>query len=157
MLLDSTDLKIIAALEEDARMSFAELSERVGLSKTPCWKRVKGLEDAGVIRGYVTRLTPAALGFGIQAVVHASVEFEQSDAFEDAVRRHPLIIRCHATTGESDYVLHIVAVDMVALDQLLRREISRLPGVRRTVTAMATREIKGDARLSEAVRHSGGS
>lgn len=156
MLLDQTDLRILAALEEDARMSFAELAERVGLSKTPCWKRVKALEEAGVIRQYITRLTPTALGFGIQAVIQASVEFEQSDAFEEAVRKHPLIIRCHATTGEADYVLHIVAVDMAALDQLLRKEISRLPGVRRTVTAMATREIKGDARLSEAVRHSGG-
>jgi len=151
--MDALDRRIVGLLEADARISFAALAERVNLSKTPCWKRVKALEDAGIIRGYAARLDPAGLGFGIEAFVQASVEFDQSEAFEQAVRRHPLVLRCHATTGEADYLLHIVAVDMADLDGVLRKEISRLPGVRRTVTSMATREIKGRVSFAEAVRH----
>jgi Lrp/AsnC family leucine-responsive transcriptional regulator len=151
--MDTLDRKIVSLLEADGRISFAALAEQVNLSKTPCWKRVKALEEAGIIRGYTTRLDPARLGFGIEAFVQASVEFELSEAFEDAVRRHPLVLRCHATTGEADYLLHIVAVDMADLDRVLRKEISRLPGVRRTVTSMATREIKGNVSFAEAVRH----
>jgi Lrp/AsnC family leucine-responsive transcriptional regulator len=150
--VDAIDRKIVSLLEKDARMSFAALAEQVSLSKTPCWKRVKALEDAGVIRGYTARLNPARLGFGIEAFVQVSVEFELYEAFEAAVQRHPLVLRCHATTGEADYLLHIVAVDMADLDSVLRKEISRLPGVRRTVTSMATRAIKDMASLADAAR-----
>ncbi|MBL0372247.1 Lrp/AsnC family transcriptional regulator [Rhizobium sp. KVB221] len=154
--MDALDRKIVAALEADARISFMALAEQVGLSKTPCWKRVKALEDAGIIRGYTTRLDPAKLGFGIEAFVQASVEFELSEAFELAVLKEPFILSCHATTGEADYLLHIVAADMIALDHVLRKEISRLPGVRRTVTSMATREIKGAVSYSDAMRRAHG-
>jgi Lrp/AsnC family leucine-responsive transcriptional regulator len=150
--MDALDRKIVSLLEADARISFAALADHVNLSKTPCWKRVKALEDAGIIRGYTARLDAARLGFGIEAFIQVSVEFELSEAFEDAVRRHPLILRCHATTGEADYLLHIVAVDMSDLDRVLRKEISRLPGVRRTVTSMATREIKENVSLADALR-----
>ncbi|MER8754516.1 Lrp/AsnC family transcriptional regulator [Mesorhizobium sp. M0976] len=161
MLLDAVDRKIVAALERDARISFAALADEVGLSKTPCWKRVKALEDAGVIRGYSTRIDPAKLGFGIEAFIQVSIDFELSDAFEAAVQKHPLIRRCHATTGEADYLLQIVTVDllqivtvdMMALDRMLREELSRLPGVRRTITSMAMREIKGGISFANAVGH----
>lgn len=134
-------------------MSFAELAEAVGLSKTPCWKRVKALEEAGLITGYRTLIDAAALGFGLEAFVQVSLQPETSDAFEAAVRRHPLIRRCHATTGEADYLLEIMAVSMSQLDALLRQEISRLPGVRRTVTSMMTRAIKRDTSMAEACLH----
>jgi Lrp/AsnC family leucine-responsive transcriptional regulator len=149
-VLDSVDRKIISALEADARISFSALADDVGLSKTPCWKRVKALEDAGVIRGYAARLDPGKLGFGIEAFIQVSIDFELSEEFEAAVRAHPLIWRCHATTGEADYLLHIVTVDMAALDQMLREELSRLPGVKRTVTSMAMREIKGEISFAAA-------
>lgn len=153
--MNAIDKKIIQILEADARISFAALAEQTGLSKSPCWKRVKALEEEGVIRNYVTRLDPAKLGFGVEAFVQVSIDFELSDAFETSVRNHPLIWRCHATTGDADYLLHIIAADMAALDTLLRQELCRLPGVRRTVTAMVTREIKGDISLAEAARHAG--
>jgi DNA-binding Lrp family transcriptional regulator len=155
MDLDVIDHKIVSALEADARISFAALADLVGLSKTPCWKRVKALEEAGVIRGYRTLLDPAQLGFGLEAFVQVSIDVERFDAFEAAVRSHPLITRCHATTGEADYLLHILATDMAALDRLLRQELNRLPGVRHTVTSMSTREIKSDISLAEAARHAG--
>ena len=153
MDLSALDLKIVSALESDARISFAALAEHVGLSKTPCWKRVKALEEAGLILGYTTRLDPAQLGFGLEAFVQVSIDFELSEAFEAAVRQNPLIWRCHATTGEADYLLHVLAVDMAALDRQLRQELSRLPGVRRTATSMSTREIKTTISFAAAVRH----
>lgn len=153
--MDSIDKKIIRLLEGNARISFAELAEDVGLSKTPCWKRVKALEEEGVIRGYTTAFGLAELGFGIEAFVQVTIQSETYEAFEAAVKRHPLIRRCYATTGEADYLLHIIAVDMADLDTLLRQEISRLPGVRRTVTAMITREIKGDLSIAGALQQVG--
>jgi Lrp/AsnC family leucine-responsive transcriptional regulator len=152
-MLDALDRKIIAALERDGRTSFAVLADEVGLSKTPCWKRVKALEDAGIIRGYTTRIDPARLGFGIEAFIQVTIDFELSEAFEAAVRKHPLIRRCYATTGEADYLLQIVTVDMIALDRMLREELSRLPGVRRTITSMAMREIKSDISFADAIGH----
>ena len=110
----------------------------------------QALEEAGIIRGYSTRVDPARIGFGIEAFIQVSIDFEVSDAFEAAVKKHPLIRRCYATTGEADYLLQIVTVDMMALDKMLREELSRLPGVRRTVTSMAMREIKGDISFAEA-------
>lgn len=151
--MNSIDRKIIRLLEENARISFAELAEQVGLSKTPCWKRVKALEEAGYVRGYTTSFDPAKLGFGIEAFVQVTIQSESYEAFEAAVLRHPLVRRCHATTGEGDYLLQILAVDMAALDSLLRQEITRLPGVRRTVTAMVTREIKGEFSMATALQH----
>jgi len=155
LALSLLDQKIVSALEADARMSFAALAEIVGLSKTPCWKRVKALEEAGIIRGYRTMLDAALLGFGLEAFIQVSIDFELSEAFEAAVRRHPLIWRCHATTGEADYLLHIVATDMNSLDRILRQELCRLPGVKRTSTSMSTREIKSDISFAEAARHVG--
>ncbi|AYG60991.1 Lrp/AsnC family transcriptional regulator [Rhizobium jaguaris] len=157
MDLDALDHKIISALEADARISFAALADLVGLSKTPCWKRVKALEEAGVIKGYRTILDPAQLGFGLEAFVQVSIDVELFEAFEAAVRRHPLIWRCHATTGEADYLLHILAADMAALDRLLRQELNRLPGVRHTMTSMSTREIKSDISFADAAWHIGSS
>ncbi len=153
MDLNPLDQKIVTALEADARLSFAALADQVGLSKTPCWKRVKALEEAGVIRGYRTMLDPALLGFGIEAFVQISIDPERFEAFEAAVREHPLIWRCHATTGEADYLLHVLAADMSDLDRLLRQELSRLPGVHRTITSMATREIKSDISFASAALH----
>lgn len=148
----AADSKIIALLEADARISFSDLAEQVALSKTACWKRVKALEDVGAIRSYGARLDAATLGFNLEAFVQVSIDNEQSHAFEAAVLRHPLIRRCHATTGEADYLLHIIATDMVALDDLLREDIRRLPGVRRTLTSMSTRTIKTDVSLAAAHR-----
>ncbi|MBB4006125.1 Lrp/AsnC family transcriptional regulator [Allorhizobium taibaishanense] len=150
--MDQLDRKIIRALERDARISYAALSEEVSLSKSPCWARVKAMEEQGVIRGYRTELDPARLGFGLEAFVQVSIDFEQSEAFEAAVRNHPLIRRCHATTGEADYLLHILARDMSGMDKLLREEICRLPGVKRSITAMVTREIKAETALAVAAQ-----
>jgi Lrp/AsnC family leucine-responsive transcriptional regulator len=140
--MDRIDLSILQALEADGRLSYADLGERVGLSKSPCWKRVQALEQAGMIQGYRAVLDPAALGLETTAFIQVTVAFDQHDAFEAAVLRHPRILSAHATVGEADYLLHVLAPGMPALDEFLRQELWRLPGVQRFVTTIAMRTIK---------------
>lgn len=148
--MDAIDKKILRAVEVDARISYSELADLVSLSKTPCWSRVKQLEEQGVIRNYIARLDAARLGLSLEAMIHVTIDLALSDAFETAVRNNARILRCVATTGDADYILHVVAVDMPGLDRLLRADICRLPGIRRFVTSMITREIKADGSISAA-------
>jgi Lrp/AsnC family leucine-responsive transcriptional regulator len=140
--MDRIDLAILLALEAEGRLSYAELGERVGLSKSPCWKRVAALEQAGAIQGYRAVVEPAALGLETTAFVQVIVAFDQHDAFEAAVLKHPRILSAHATVGEADYLLHVLAPGMPALDEFLRQQLWRLPGVQRFTTTMAMRTIK---------------
>lgn len=140
--MDGTDKKIVSILEQDGRISFAALGEAVGLSKTPCWNRVRELEASGVIEGYGARVAPEALGLDVRALVHVVVGFDRYEAFEAAIFAHPSVRRCHAVTGEYDYVLEVLAPDMRSLDELLRTNLSRLPGVQRFNTSITTRMIK---------------
>lgn len=140
--MDELDRKILRVLEADGRISFTALGDRIGLSKTPCWSRVKDLEASGVIEGYGAQLSPQKLGLAIRALVHIVVAFDRYVEFEDAILRHQSVRCCHAVTGEYDYVLEILAPDMMALDDLLRNNLSQLPGVTRFNTSITTRLIK---------------
>lgn len=148
--MDYIDRKILISLEKDARISFSDLAEHVGLSKTPCWNRVKALEADGYIKGYLTLLDAKQLGLSLEAFIHVAVDLTLADQFEASALRQPLILRCHATTGDADYTLHVAAADMPGLDRLLRDVICRLPGVRKFVTSMITREVKSPGRISMA-------
>lgn len=141
---DRVDQAILSELERDGRASFADLAERVGLSKSPCWSRVQALESDGVITGYRALVDPPSVGLTTSAFVRVVVGFAHHSAFEQAVMRHPKVLSCHATIGETDYLLHVLAMDMAALDDFLRQELWRLPGVERFVTMIAMRAIKTD-------------
>jgi Lrp/AsnC family leucine-responsive transcriptional regulator len=143
--LDKTDIKLLRQIEMNARQSFAELGEQVGLSKTPCWQRVQKLEADGVIRGYRAQVDPKQLGLNVHAFVHATINASKYTEFETAVQRHSSILQCFTTAGEADYVLHVLVRDLAALDELLRGEISHLPGVQRIVTTVCMKTIKEDA------------
>jgi Lrp/AsnC family leucine-responsive transcriptional regulator len=140
--LNRIDLSILRILEADARISFAALAERVGLSKSPCWSRVQALEKQGVITGYHARIDAAAVGKGLTVFALATVDFTRAEAFEAAVLRHPAITDCHSTAGAGDYLLRIVAADVADLDHLLRKELSQLPGVQRYTTTVCMKAIK---------------
>lgn len=146
--MDRLDLALLELLEANGRLSFAELADRQGMSKTPIWKRIKALEETGVIQGYQARLSPKGLGFDLSAFVEVVLDIDASEAFEAAVMRHPAVWRCHATTGDADYLLQLFARDMDDMDQLIRAEIARLPGVRRTSTTVVTRQIKDSQSLA---------
>jgi Lrp/AsnC family transcriptional regulator, leucine-responsive regulatory protein len=140
--LDRIDRAILTILEEEGRLSYAELGERVGLSKSPCWKRVQALEEAGIIRGYGASIDHDRLGATTLAFAHISIAFEKHEAFERAVMGHPCVLDCYATVGEADYVLRLLTRDLAALDAFLRHELWRLPGVRRFTTTLTMRTIK---------------
>ena len=142
MQIDKTDRSILLALEADARLSFADLAEAVGLSKTPCWNRVRELEHAKVITGYHASVDPLPLGLELHAFVQVTLDGRRHAEFEAAVRRHAAILECHATTGQGDYLLHVLVPGIAALDGFLRNDISRMPGVQRLHTTVATKAIK---------------
>ena len=146
--LDAVDLKILENLEQDGRVSFAALGERVGLSKTPCWSRVKDLEDRNIIERYGAILSPPSLGLTVSALVHIVVSFNAYQDFEKAIQEHPSIYACHAVTGDFDYVLEVYAIDMQSLDTLLRDDLRCLPGVERFSTSISMRRIKTSAPFS---------
>lgn len=146
-IMDRIDRQLLALLESDARLSFAELADRTGLTKSPCWKRVQALEESGAVRGYRAVVSPDALGLATRAFIRVTVAFDRHDAFEAEAIRHPMIMTCHATVGETDYLLQVLARDLTALDDFLRGQLWRLPGVERFSTTIATREIKSEGSL----------
>ena len=147
--MDRIDWKIVTALEEDGRISFAELSEKVGLSKSPCWNRVRDLRKAGVIAGYGARLDPHALGLGVQCYISVTIGFDTHGDFEKAVCEHAAIMECHTTAGASDYLLRLYARSVEHLDELLRHEISKLPGVQSSSTTICLKTIKSNGSLAQ--------
>ena len=147
--MDRIDWKILAELESDGRMSFADLSDRVGLSKSPCWSRVRELENDGVIQGFGARINPAAVGLVVQCYAAVRISFEAHEAFEAAATAHPAIIECHTTAGDSDYLLRVFARSVEHLDELLRHDLSKLPGVHRLSTTVCLKTIKARASLTQ--------
>lgn len=150
--MDRLDWKIVAAIEEDGRQSFAELGETVGLSKSPCWSRVRNLEARGIIQGYSARLDPFALGLEVQSFVEVRISLDAHADFEAAVMDHPAVFECHTTAGDSDYMLKIFARSVDHLDELLRHDLSKLPGVHRLATVVCLKTIKQQGRLAEWAR-----
>jgi Lrp/AsnC family transcriptional regulator len=127
--LDPVDAKILDIIQHDAGLSVAEIAERVGLSPSPCWRRIKRLEDEGVIRGRVTLLDSEKLGLGFE--VYAIVKLalptrENLDAFEVAVSAWPEVVQCANITGREDFVLRVVTSDIHAFDHFLRDNLLSL-------------------------------
>ncbi len=146
--MDRIDRRILSELESDGRLSFADLSERVGLSKSPCWARVRELEANGAIRGFGARVDPGRLGLAVQCYAHVRIRFDAHAEFEAAAIAHPAIIECHTTAGDSDYLIRVYARSVEHLDELLRHELSKLPGVHRLSTTICLKTIKARAPLT---------
>lgn len=144
--LDPTDQRILDALREDSRISNADLAERAGLSPSSCWRRVKALEESGVIRQYTVVLDDEKQGLGLGAIVHVHLtrhDPDQLDAFIRAVQSRPEIRACYATTGQADYHLHVVCADIEAYNDFLERVLFRIPAVASAQTNVILRRIKG--------------
>jgi Lrp/AsnC family leucine-responsive transcriptional regulator len=150
--MDAIDRKILRALSRQGRLTNAELAEEVGLSPSPCWTRVKRLEQAGVIKGYAALLDQAALGLPDTVFIEVMMERHDEDQlrrFEQSVKDIPEILECHLVTGEYDYVIKAAVGGTVGYERLLRDRLYRLPGVRHTRTSFALRCLKQE--LSPAV------
>ena len=147
---DKPTRRILELLQADARLSTQALAEQVGLSATPVWRRVKELEERGVIRGQVVLVDREKVGLSILVLAHVSLVRHSEGAVEQlerlvATRRE--IIECHAITGEADYVLKVVAADMKAYDQFLQQHIFKLPGVASVRSNVVLREVKYETAL----------
>jgi len=145
MHLDSFDRSIIAALQEDARMPVATIAERTALSATPVSRRLKRLEDEGLIRGYAPELDARLLGFALDAYVLVNLDAhtdENITGFEQAISENPYVIACHAVTGERDYLLHVIARDVEHLGQITLKSIVRIKGVRDVHSVIVLETIK---------------
>ena len=143
--LDSIDWKILRELQDDGRMTNVELSKRVGISAPPCLRRVKRLEDAGIIRGYRALLNSKALGLDVVAFclvgLHHQSEVELK-AFADRTRNWPIVRRAWMVSGESDFLLHCVTSDLGTFQTFVIEELTSTPNVDTVRTAMTIRQIK---------------
>ncbi len=148
-MLDPIDLTLLKTLEGDARISFNALAEEVGLSKTPSWARVRELERQKVITGYRAEIDPVRVGLELHAFVQVTITATRHADFESAVLRHKSVLECYTTAGQADYMLHVLVSGITALDELLRKDISRLPGVQQLVTTVGMKTIKHRGSIME--------
>ena len=143
--LDAVDAKILDLIQHDAGLSVAEIAERVGLSSSPCWRRIKRLEDAGVIQRRVTILDRGRLGlnFEVYCTVKLSLPTRDNlDAFETAITKLHEVVQCATVTGAADYELRIVTRDMHAFDNFLRDQILSLGLVSNIESRIVIRAVK---------------
>ncbi len=143
--MNQIDARILRALQRDSSRPMAELAGEVGLSASACHRRVKLLEEAGVITGYVARLDREVLGFSIQVFVEITLSSQSQEAlnaFETAVMRFEEILECHLTTGQADYLLRVTARDVADYDDIHRNCLARLPGVSAMQTIFVLRPIR---------------
>ena len=149
--LDEFDIKILAAIGDDARISVTELSNKVGLSKTPCHVRLKRLEKDGFILGYRTLIDPVKLGLEHIAFVEVKLSDTKASAlneFNNAVRNYPSIEQCHMIAGGFDYLLKVRSRSMTEYRALLGEVISQLPHVAQTSTYVSMEAVKENALFS---------
>ncbi|MNG14552.1 Leucine-responsive regulatory protein [compost metagenome] len=144
-MLDAYEVRIIEALQEDGRLSVQEVSGRIGLSTTPTWKRLKGLEQNGIISKYTAVID--RLSVGLHSCVLAEVNLARHEqhiveAFELAVMNCPAIVECHGTTGHADYMLKILTPDISKYHDFLQSIIFKLPGVTGIKSSVVLKEIK---------------
>jgi Lrp/AsnC family leucine-responsive transcriptional regulator len=143
--LDSIDLKILAALQENARIANVELADAVHLSPSPCLARVKSLERDGFISRYVTLLDPRAVGLGVNVFVQVRLEKQVEpslNVFERAVSQRPEIMECYLMTGSADYLLRVVVPDLEAFQRLLTEFVAKIPGVGNIQSSIALKQVK---------------
>lgn len=143
--IDAIDQKIIGALRRDSRVSNADLAEAVGVSASSCWRRVRALEEAGIITGYGIRVDDAKMGVGFEAIVQVHLvrhEQGQLQEFIRAVKLQPEIRACFATTGQSDYHMIVQCSDITAYNRFLEEVLFRLPAVASAQTNVVLRSVK---------------
>jgi len=156
--LDKIDLKILAILQADGRLSNQEVAERVNLSPSPCLRRIKRLEDSGVIRQYVALLEPTKIGLGLLAYVNVRLE-KHSDSpsqgstrsprkdFAAAVEQWPEVVACYAMTGDMDYLLRVHVEDMNHFSRFMMDTLLRHPAVLDVKSSFALQQIKDTTAL----------
>jgi Lrp/AsnC family transcriptional regulator len=148
--MDTTDRKILRFLQDHPEVSMADLAKEVGLSHTPCWRRVKQLEESGAIQERAVILNPAMMGLGINVLANIRLKAHDEDtleAFEQAARDRPEIVDCFTVGGESDYAVRIVVGSIDAYEQLLKKVLLHFPGVAAVNSHFALKCVKNTTKL----------
>ena len=143
--LDDFDIKILKALQENADYSMNELGDLVGLSHTPCWRRIKRLEADGYITGKVTLLNPAKLDMRVSVHAYLTIKSHDEDslnAFESAVQNVREVVECYSTTGEKDYLLRVIVNSVDHYERLLKQTLVHLPNVASINSTFALKQVK---------------
>ena len=151
MQLDATDLRILAVLQRDGRVSNADLAEQIALSPSACHRRVQRLEADGYIAGYVALLDPRRMGKPATVFVEITLNSQSEevlDAFEKAVRRIPDVLECHLMAGAADFLLKLMVEDTEDFARIHRQYLSRLPGVAKMQSSFALRTVVKTTALS---------
>ncbi len=150
MKLDKFDREILRVLQKDATVSMAELSTRVGLSHTPCWRRVKKLEAEGIIKQKVTLLDNKRLNLGVSVFIYVTLKNHDGDSlndFENAVQSINEIVECHTTSGEKDYLLKVIVESIEEYEHLLKNKLTNLPLVDHLSSTFALKQVKNTTEL----------
>jgi DNA-binding Lrp family transcriptional regulator len=148
--MDAVNRKILALLQKDGRLTVTELADKVGLSISPCHRRVRELERSGAIRGYRAVVDPEAVGLGFEAIVF--ITMRQADretlmAFEEGVAAIPQVLQAERLFGEPDYLLRIVTSDLAAYQRLQDDRLTVLPGLQRMTSTLVMKRIAHDRPL----------
>lgn len=144
MKLDTTDRTILMLLQDDGRITNTDLADRVGLSPSACLRRVRGLEDRGVIDRYVALVNPLVIDKATSVFVEISLSSQEESllqSFELEVVKHPAVMTCHLMAGNSDYLIRVACRDVEDYENLHRTHFSRLPGIARIRTSFGLRTI----------------
>ncbi len=143
--LDAIDRRILDRLQENGRISNVELANDVGISSSPCWRRVRELEKRGVISGYVALVDAAAVGLPVSVFVQVTLERQIETAletFEAAVKERPEVMECYLMTGDADYLLRVVVSDLPTYEAFLKDHLTRIPGIANIKSSFALNQVK---------------
>lgn len=143
--LDAIDRKILRALQEDGKISMGELAEKVGLSPSPCARRVRLMETAGIIKSYAAIIDQKRVGLPISAFASIKLERQREedlDRFEETVSRWPEVLDCYLMTGQRDYLMRVVAADLEAYERFIKDKLTRLDNIASIETSFALGQVK---------------
>jgi Lrp/AsnC family transcriptional regulator, leucine-responsive regulatory protein len=150
MKLDRTDARLLATLQKDGRRSIVELADTVGLSQTPCARRIRALEQGGVIEGYAAVVNPVRLGLKVQAFVQVKLQQHADDVvmtFQRELAKFEEVISCFAVTGASDFLIYVTVPDLEALGSTVLKRLMKIPGVRDVHSSIVLATVKRSAPL----------
>lgn len=145
--MDKIDKKILAELQQNGRLSLTELSEKIGLSLSPCHRRVRALEESGVIRGYRAQLEPSLIGLQFATIVFVTLrdgDKASVAAFDEALIGIPQIVQAQRLFGDPDYMLHVVTKDLLSFQKLYDERLSAMPNVQRLISTMVMKNVVTD-------------
>ncbi len=145
MELDKFDIAILEALQNDARLSLQELGKQVGLTASPCWTRIRRMEDAGVIEGYAVRVNPEKVGLSETVILHVTLDNHSDEAlfeFGKPIEEIPEVLEAYLVSGDYDYYIRVAVEGTRGYERFLRERLYKIPGIRHSKSSFVLRRLK---------------